>query len=916
MRVNGRGQIALEFIVVYSVVLIVFILVFTVISGQRASILTAQQGSIARIEAQEIAGYIDHAVSAGSGYTTTLALAQGPGTIPYNIYISTSGVVIVNTTYGSQPVSAYAFSDGRNMSINGSLQYGSANTIGVYLVPSYTGVVKISNIGGTIYIDKAPVSNAGLLGSTTLSNAQEGYIPMFGGHSYMVAPDSGTLDSMTNGMSVCAWIYYTSTGSYYMIATKSDGSAGAQFELRITPTNSLQFLSDIGGVYSAATSSSALSPSTWYYVCGVYNGADVYTYVNGTASTPAAASGLINIQSNPLSIAERTGSGSYLYSGLISNVQLYNAPLSATQISGLYGEGIFGAPTQTANLVGWWPLNGNSDDYSGNANNAQAFNVTYSTLASLTVSLYAKNGTRIKSVPVGTVISNGNVNGGRGATRGTSSNGVYTTLLVYNSINPNATIYAYNGNLSNTANLIGWWPLTFGEQGSDGTIYDLGYGGDNAVGPIQWGIFQPPVRFSAATFPGNTAQQSASNGVITVTNAGTLTNITRLKNFTLVTWVKYNGGSSSSCYGIFGSGGISGSGIQLNSKPAGSTCYAAYIGSANVPGNYITPLSSLNWTMVSMTWSGLLNKVYVFENSSVAFSNTVTGSLGITPNSAQYYIGAQGSSGSGAFNGLISNVQLYSKVLSSTQIAQLYSLGPTGLPLAGTGLSGWWPLTGSTVDFSGGNNGTLSYNSIFTLTNYTYPLASSPAYKISTFSGSNEITITGNSAIRSASPFSTSFWFVTYSNPASSFDYYLVDAQTSGDDTYNVQLCGAGQCGGVGPGITGSVGTGAGWLSTGVSYSFNFVPMRLYNLVETFSTTGWSMYLNGVNVNSGTYSGTPKMVGSSDNIWLGGANSAGTYFQGQMEDFRIYNTALTPAQVMQIYQQGPAPQSSVTLSMG
>ena len=41
---------------------------------------------------------------------------------PYNIYISTTGVVIVNTTAGGRAINAYAFSDGRNMSINGSLQ--------------------------------------------------------------------------------------------------------------------------------------------------------------------------------------------------------------------------------------------------------------------------------------------------------------------------------------------------------------------------------------------------------------------------------------------------------------------------------------------------------------------------------------------------------------------------------------------------------------------------------------------------------------------------------------------------------------------------------------------------------------------------------------------------------------------------
>ena len=37
----------------------------------------------------------------------------------------------------------------------------------------------------------------------------------------------------------------------------------------------------------------------------------------------------------------------------------------------LYLEGIGGAPIDLQYLVGWWPLNGNANDYSGNGNNGQ-----------------------------------------------------------------------------------------------------------------------------------------------------------------------------------------------------------------------------------------------------------------------------------------------------------------------------------------------------------------------------------------------------------------------------------------------------------------------------------------------------------------------------------------------------------------
>ncbi len=60
-----------------------------------------------------------------------------------------------------------------------------------------------------------------------------------------------------------------------------------------------------------------------------------------------------------------------VFNGSISNVQVYNLSLSQSQVQTLYSEGIGGAPLPKPilnNLVAWWPLNGNLNDYSGNNN--------------------------------------------------------------------------------------------------------------------------------------------------------------------------------------------------------------------------------------------------------------------------------------------------------------------------------------------------------------------------------------------------------------------------------------------------------------------------------------------------------------------------------------------------------------------
>ena len=65
------------------------------------------------------------------------------------------------------------------------------------------------------------------------------------------------------------------------------------------------------------------------------------------------------------------------FNGSLANVEIYSSVLSNSQISSLYSEGLGGAPIPNAGLVGWWPLNGNANDYSGNNNNGVATNVQW-----------------------------------------------------------------------------------------------------------------------------------------------------------------------------------------------------------------------------------------------------------------------------------------------------------------------------------------------------------------------------------------------------------------------------------------------------------------------------------------------------------------------------------------------------------
>ena len=120
----------------------------------------------------------------------------------------------------------------------------------------------------------------------------------------------------------------------------------------------------------------------WYLVTmtltNVTGQENLYTiYLNKTLYTSGSAtSSALGIPPvEYIDIGSASGSGGM--DGKIANVQIYRASLSSAQVSKLFYDGVGGAPISNANLIGWWPLDGNPNDYSGNGNNGVATNVQW-----------------------------------------------------------------------------------------------------------------------------------------------------------------------------------------------------------------------------------------------------------------------------------------------------------------------------------------------------------------------------------------------------------------------------------------------------------------------------------------------------------------------------------------------------------
>jgi len=225
-------------------------------------------------------------------------------------------------------------------------------------------------------------TNINLMGVCTGQLPQ--YVAVFGTTATSTtASTSSMMNALAAGATFSAWINYR--GTIY----GCNGISG------ITNNSNSQWrMGLIGGCNSrapyfitehniwpneVAASTSNLQTNRWYHVVGTWNGTSlrVSFFVNGALNNSAIASNGIGGYTSWYITLGGYCSGCGAFNGSVANIQIYDTSFSANDIQALYAKGIGGAPAKLQNLVGWWPLNGNSNDYSGNNNNGVPTAVTF-----------------------------------------------------------------------------------------------------------------------------------------------------------------------------------------------------------------------------------------------------------------------------------------------------------------------------------------------------------------------------------------------------------------------------------------------------------------------------------------------------------------------------------------------------------
>ena len=184
---------------------------------------------------------------------------------------------------------------------------------------------------GTTVADLSGNGNTGTVSGTTWTTAGKyGGALSFNGTSALVTiPDAASL-RLTSAMTLEAWVnpsavtsawrdvIYKANDNYYLEATSSNASR---------PSVGGTFAGSGANIYGTA----ALTASTWAHLAATYDGATLRLYVNGTQVSSVARTGALATSTNPLQIGGDSLYGQF-FQGLIDEIRVYNVALTAAQV--------------------------------------------------------------------------------------------------------------------------------------------------------------------------------------------------------------------------------------------------------------------------------------------------------------------------------------------------------------------------------------------------------------------------------------------------------------------------------------------------------------------------------------------------------------------------------------------------------
>lgn len=370
-------------------------------------------------------------------------------------------------------------------------------------------------------------------------------------------------------------------------------------------------------------------------------------------------------------------------------------------------------------------------------------------------------------------------------------------------------------------------------------------------------------------------------------SAAAAASIDTLNDMTATFWVNRSSAQSGTVYLLNKATGsgltgwrivLSNGGLQGRRGTTGS--------SANTATNYSPPVDT--WAHITATYSSSTKKLSFFVNgveTSYASQSTATGDP--LDDSAARLAAATYSGATNPFWGLMDDIRVYNRVLSSAEITDIASgnMGATDPVL-------WWKLDESNFVYPHSGFSEIGYyiGSPVATTSASVHFYNPRALALNS-SIPQYVTATRRAKTATLGDLTFSGWVKPTSTSTAT---YIVDkSNASGAAGWKIYMTAAQKI------------TASRDLATGTdpsSVSTNTVPLNTWtHLTVKYNNTAknFSIYLNGTEV---TYDSQTSGTGanssdSGNDFHIGYVLPLGSYWNGGLDDFRLYNRVLTDAEI-------------------
>jgi hypothetical protein len=756
---------------------------------------------------------------------------------------------------------------------------------------------------GTSY-DSSGNNNNGTDTSTTVVSGKFNNAQSFNGSSSYINLGNVLGSVFVGAHSVSVWVYVKDYSSQREIIAKVNSSSTipTPIDYAITPSGNIRMMLGNGSNYWWIDTTNTIITNQWNHIVFRYDGSGSFAgmsiYLNGvlcsvttnsTFGTPADAANNLNIGAR--------ANGSLPMNGSLDEVRIYNRALSAAEIQGLYNY-----PTTTLVL---------SEDP-----------VSPVTVTSV-------------SPPIGPPAGGTPVTiGGTGfATAYRRAITVTNTGAAVNDYQVSVTNPIYN-----ETGLLGSWHL---DETSGSTSYDSSGSGINGTAT--------GTTIVAGKF-GNARQGGTTSDYI---NLGTTIPWISNSVGTISVWFKANDVTT---YQVF-YGNAHTASVGCGSR----LIFGVYQGKIYGEIGYASPCNAMTWsgstTLSIGTWYHA-----VFQYDGTSYNLFLNGQAeAVTPggtagtgtwfnatndaNQQEALLLArnyQGTTIYNPFNGILDEVRIYNRALSAAEISALYAAhaapnyqdvrffdsdgvtplsywrtsdgnfyvrvpyvpngnktiyiqyGSPNVTSGGennsivpnyTGMVGYWHMDGNSTDSSGNNNNGTG-------TAVTYGTAYGKFGQGASFNGSNSyVNIPNNASLNVSGGISMAAWIKTSgTNNYSGIVQKFVDSNNTGWGlSYHT-----------GGAVRADFGNGSSYI-VAASSGVNVVDNVWHFLVATYDGSTAKIYVDGVL--RGSVAGSGYLTNNTRNLGIGedSDGGGGRYFNGLIDEVRIYNRALSASEISALY---------------